>query len=85
MEMAGSPPPYSQLSRTQALFLIETKGVQLPSLSDSWSDEFKKFLCCCLDLSSNKRSSASQLLEVIYLFCEYNLAASLLEEIVLFL
>jgi serine/threonine protein kinase len=63
IEMAEGEPPYLKFPPLRALFLIATKGT--PSLQEpgKWSDAFKDFLNCCLDVDFHLRATADDLLQ----------------------
>jgi serine/threonine protein kinase len=57
------PPPLFSLFSAQALYLIATNGTPELQHPEQLSDVFKDFLCKCLDMSVEKRSSATELLQ----------------------
>eukprot|EP00027_Filamoeba_sp_ATCC50430_P005885 CAMPEP_0168549994 /NCGR_PEP_ID=MMETSP0413-20121227/5401_1 /TAXON_ID=136452 /ORGANISM="Filamoeba nolandi, Strain NC-AS-23-1" /LENGTH=505 /DNA_ID=CAMNT_0008580421 /DNA_START=114 /DNA_END=1628 /DNA_ORIENTATION=- len=64
MEMAEGEPPYIRLPQGKALFLITTQGAPpLKKGNRQWSDSFKHFLSCCLQMEAGKRSTAIHLLQ----------------------
>ena len=64
IEMAEGEPPFLNLPPLRALFLIATQ--EPPTLSDNqqWSPSFRDFVKNCLEIDTEKRSSASELLQV---------------------
>lgn len=64
IEMAEGDPPYLDFPPLRALFLIATHGSPSLKEPEKWSDTFKDFLGRCLDQDSNKRATASDLLQV---------------------
>ena len=57
----------------KALFLIATHGSPSLKEPEKWSDTFKNFLGCCLELDPAKRATAGELLDVTTSFYSYYL------------
>jgi len=67
MEMAEGEPPYMEYPPLRALFLITTKGIPGLRDPDEWSEEFKDFVGACLDIDTDQRPDASELLSHAFL------------------
>lgn len=63
IEMAEGDPPYLDFPPLRALFLIATHGSPSLKEPEKWSDTFKNFLGCCLELDPAKRATAGELLD----------------------
>lgn len=63
IEMAEGDPPYLEFPPLRALFLIATHGPPSLKEPEKWSDTFKNFLSCCLELDPQKRATAQELLD----------------------
>lgn len=63
IEMVEGEPPYLNENPLRALYLIATNGTPELQNPDALSDTFKDFLCQCLEMTVEKRATASQLLQ----------------------
>ena len=64
IEMANGRPPHSDKAPLQVIFLIpKAEPPNLPEDEDEWSDDFRKFIKCCLIKDPKKRPTAKQLLD----------------------
>eukprot|EP00056_Hartaetosiga_gracilis_P009027 m.129416 g.129416 ORF g.129416 m.129416 type:complete len:494 (+) comp13046_c3_seq1:111-1592(+) len=63
IEMVEGEPPYLNENPLRALYLIATNGTPELQNPDEMSDLFKDFLGKCLEMSVDKRSSATELLQ----------------------
>lgn len=62
LELANKHPPDND-SALRAMFMVATKGAPKLDKPDQWSDIFKDFLDCCLQLDPARRGTAEQLLK----------------------
>jgi hypothetical protein len=69
MEMAEGEPPYIKYPQGKALFLITTQGAPPLKKPKQWSDNFKHFLSCCLQIDPEKRLPSIELLQHPFLHC----------------
>jgi len=67
MEMAEGEPPYMEYPPLRALFLITTKGIPDLKVPEKWSPQFRQFVSLCLDVDTEKRWNATQLLKHAFL------------------
>ncbi|EGD80891.1 STE/STE20/PAKA protein kinase [Salpingoeca rosetta] len=63
IEMIEGEPPYLNENPLRALYLIATNGTPELQNPEQLSDVFKDFLAKCLEMSVDKRSTASELLQ----------------------
>jgi serine/threonine protein kinase len=63
IEMIEGEPPYLNENPLRALYLIATNGTPQLQNPEQLSDVFKDFLSKCLEMSVDKRSTASELLQ----------------------
>lgn len=63
IEMVEGEPPYLNENPLRALYLIATNGTPELQNPENLSDTFKDFLCNCLEMSVEKRGSATELLK----------------------
>lgn len=63
IEMVEGEPPYLNENPLRALYLIATNGTPELQNPENLSDEFKDFLCKCLEMNVDQRGSATELLQ----------------------
>ncbi len=63
IEMAEGEPPLLDYHPLRALFLIATRGSPTLKEGDKWSEQFKDFLKCCLDMEPSTRLDATRAME----------------------
>jgi len=61
IEMALGEPPYMDLPPVMALRLIIMDGI--PPLDDSWSEDYRSFVQCCLQINPRMRHNCEELLK----------------------
>lgn len=66
IEMIEGEPPYLNESPLRALYLIATNGTPDLREPESLSDDLKEFLALALEVNSDKRASAGELLKVSF-------------------
>jgi serine/threonine protein kinase len=61
-EMMEGVPPYMEFPPLRAMFLLCTKGALPVNCSEDWSEDLLTFMENCLEMDSNTRFNADQLL-----------------------
>ena len=75
IEMIDGEPPYLNETQVRALFLIASNGKPEVKESQKLSQHLSEFLDACLEVDVDKRASASDLLQHVFLKCAGDLTS----------